>query len=297
MNLDEFVVKNPGYLVPDQARVAMLREYLLRRQQGLPEDVAFQLVSTGHQYAAAWKIEDRWELAFRAAASLTILADDSLRHDVMLLSLLKRKKQVEGILDDLFDTSTSMGDEQAKAAREYLKYSSEVDRIIDRINEFARQAATRFAEQNALPRWDERRREISQDLHAAYHGKGPQYDLLCQQLVSAKILLEQVEASPHNLDPSDYAKMTQVVVLLTNQLQKFTEATKSEAIRTEVQDALVKFMGIVEQVVAPSYPSLWNQLVQEVVRRAGGGQVIDQIIEEDLPRLTSAGVRDDPAPD
>lgn len=119
-------------------------------------------------------------------------------------------------------------------------------------------------------RYRERYRTVYEDLMRTYRELGPHYVLLVERLAHHAVLFEQmVEAGLGPEDPT-YRDMLRAHVELTNQLQKFTEASKQEVRRTEIHEAIAGALEVVEQIVAPSYPQLWRTLVGEVRRKALG---------------------------
>lgn len=260
------------YVDPDHART--MREYILARHNGAGESAALQ-ACTGASVAQVrtWHMQESWEHAYRAIRSLQLANDERISNAVLLSDLIERRQQIHDIVREAYDDSTNPQLDPAsksKAQQRYVTLSMEMDKVNDRVEAALIRVSGSFADTSALPKWVAVKDQIVGDLRDTYAAKGPQYELLIERTAAAILLQKQMEDAPAAIRPQEYARLSVTVVTLINQLQKYTEATKSQAVREEVQEALVSFMKIVENIVAPEAPSLWNRVVQEVVRRAGG---------------------------
>lgn len=256
-------------------RVAAMRDYVLLRHEGLTENDALGKMLLTWADTVDWCRRDKWEACFRAVEGSRLLASDALRADLRIKDVMLRKMQVEDIVNRLYEKATLPGEGAASAAAQYMRYARQLDETLDRLESEVSKSAQRFSELSALPVWRNHRADVLAGLHESYHGKGAQYDLLCTRLASVTVMIDQLEDSPTSIDPSQYEKLVTAQTHLINQLQKFTEATKSETIRSEVQEAIVRMMVIVEHHVAPTYPQLWNTITQDVIQRAGGGEIVE----------------------
>jgi hypothetical protein len=93
---------------------------------------------------------------------------------------------------------------------------------------------------------------------------GPHYVLLCERVASLHARLRQIESGALDVPSIDHARMNQQLLSFINQLQKYTEAMKSEQISAEAQGVAEKILMIVEKNLATSYPELWRGVMREV---------------------------------
>lgn len=261
-------------------RCAALREYLVLRHEGLSSEAARE--ASTYADAGMWALTDNWELAYRAVTTSTLLLDESFSAEREIIDLKKRRVQIQAIIDDVHNDATMPSDEKHAAQAAFLRHVSKLDEVQDRLRQVTHDASMRYAEHIATPRWATRRDQKLRDYRLAYQGKGPQYETLCERLADATVMIEILQSAPLTIDSTEYQRMNQTVVLLTNQLQKFTEATKTQAIKTEINEALGRFMDLMEELIAPDHPQLWDSVVREVIRRAGG------LISGEVPQFSIA---------
>jgi hypothetical protein len=102
-----------------------------------------------------------------------------------------------------------------------------------------------------------------EDLKGQFDG-GPHYDLLCERVAGLHVHLKRMETSTREYPAADHARLNQQLLSYINQLQKYTEAMKSESISKEAQGVAEKILLIVEKNLATSYPELWRGVMREV---------------------------------
>lgn len=289
-------------------KMTAMRAYLVARHQGQDLQTSFDRAVDASdrpwQEVKQWATEARWELAYRALATTSLLeTDDSLQSDVEIKRLLKQRYEIEALLEtvqgraearlpeitvDNLDYVVQLSRDSDHARDQYLKYREALARVDDQILAAKERPAYNFAQHNALPNWAQRKSDITAQLKQAYKGRGPQYDYLCEELAEAKVAVEQVRSHPTGIDPDKLLKFQDRVTSVTNQLQKYTEAQKSEIRREEVQVAVEATLQVVEVHIAATYPILWREIVEDVVRRLGG-EVIEH---EDGTLMIEAGAED-----
>jgi len=124
-----------------------------------------------------------------------------------------------------------------------------------------------------LPRtqvWEAQYQQMLHDFDAQYEQGGPQYKLLCERVAGLTIRLRQMEASGRDFNQSEYNQTNASLLSFVNQLQRFTEATRTEAVSKEAQAVAEVLMGIMERHVAVTYPELWQRIVGDVRRALEG---------------------------
>jgi len=142
------------------------------------------------------------------------------------------------------------------------------------ISQQAQDLGERFRRQRLeLPRtalWESQYQEMLSQFDAQYEQGGPQYRLLCERVAGLTIRLRQMEASGRDFNQSEYNQTNASLLSFINQLQRFTEATRTEAVSKEAQAVAETLMGIMERHVAVTYPELWSRIVTDIRRAMEG---------------------------
>lgn len=124
-----------------------------------------------------------------------------------------------------------------------------------------------------LPRtkiYEQQYQAMLQDFYAQYESGGPQYRLLAERVAGLTIRLRQMEASGRDFNQAEYNQTNASLLSFVNQLQRFTEAQKSETVSKEAQAVAESLMAIMERHTAVTYPELWNRIVVDVRRALEG---------------------------
>jgi hypothetical protein len=112
--------------------------------------------------------------------------------------------------------------------------------------------------------------KLRTSLREEYKGLGPHYELLCDNCAAISIKLRQMEASGRDYDSGEYTELHKLYLSYINQLQKYTEAIKSESINRQTQDVAEKLIQIFERHFGAGYPVEWNQAVLEIRQKIEG---------------------------
>lgn len=108
--------------------------------------------------------------------------------------------------------------------------------------------------------------QLIDDLKAQFDGGGPHYDLLCERVAGLHSRLRAMESSGRDFTPSEYAALNTQLLGYINQLQKYTESMKSEAISKETREAVEEVLRIVERHLGTTYLEVWHVIVKDVRR-------------------------------
>jgi alkylation response protein AidB-like acyl-CoA dehydrogenase len=111
--------------------------------------------------------------------------------------------------------------------------------------------------------WQKVAEEKLRELQEQFDG-GPHYDLLCERVAGLHVRLKQMEASGRDYPAAEYAYLNQQLLGYINQLQRYTEAMKTESISREAQGVAEKILQVVERNLATSHPELWRGVVRDV---------------------------------
>ena len=124
-----------------------------------------------------------------------------------------------------------------------------------------------------LPRtakWEQDYQAMLHDFDAQYEQGGPQYKLLCERVAGLTIRLRQMEASGRDFNQSEYNQTNASLLSFVNQLQRFTEATRTEAVSKEAQAVAEAIMAVVDRHISVTYPELWQRIVTDIRRAMEG---------------------------
>lgn len=205
----------------------------------------------------AWAMQDDWEGRFQRLQAVEQAAPGR-----QLQELMSRERQARDVLDDAYRRAM---DEKASPA-DVSRWATALEawtRASARLREEAEALRRVELEERADRIWTRRALRLEQELLREYGSLGAQYRILVRRLVSAEMRLERAEASGRMIDAAEYAELARTVRDLVAQLQKHTEATRTEAVRVEVQQAVATTLSIVERRLADR-PTLWAEVVREV---------------------------------
>src|SRR5215472_11493704 len=135
--------------------------------------------------------------------------------------------------------------------------------ISNQASELAETVRRSSLELHASARWSAEREAILADLHEQFEG-GPHYDLLTDRVASLSIRLRQMESSGRDYSAQEHATLNTQLLGYINQLQKYTEAMKSESISREAQTVAEQILQLVEKHCAVTYPELWLGIMRDV---------------------------------
>lgn len=106
--------------------------------------------------------------------------------------------------------------------------------------------------------------ETLAELQDEFQSGGPHYDLLCERVAGLHVRLREMEQAGRAYPPQEHARLNTQLLAYINQLQRYTEAMKTETISKEAQGVAEKILMIVEKNLATSYPELWRGVMREV---------------------------------
>ena len=93
---------------------------------------------------------------------------------------------------------------------------------------------------------------------------GPHYDLLCERVAALTARLRRMEEGPREYPPLEHSRLNQQLLGYINQLQKYTEAMKSETLSKEAQGVAEQILMVVEKNLSVSHPELWHSVMRDV---------------------------------
>lgn len=215
-----------------------------------------------------WEKEGAWEIRYRDQELASILEAEGLQPDRRLSALLHMEQEAREVLDG----AILVAKRPVATKDDVAQYNTALNawtNLQTKIAEAEADTRRRTFEQGNQDRWGDRYQEIFAGIMANYQGLGPQYEVLVSQLARQQVRVERAEASGRDVPLEETNESTKLTIALVGQLQKYTEATKSEAIRQEQQDAIMAVLRIVEGELS-DYPNLWQRVAQRVHRLVTG---------------------------
>lgn len=116
----------------------------------------------------------------------------------------------------------------------------------------------------SLSLFQQRFTQTHDDLMEHYGDLGPQYRLLVERLAAIDAKLNIIDNSQRDVSIQEISELNKLHTSLMNQLQRYTEATKTESLTRQTQETIQQLLIIVEHKVAPSNPQLWREIVHDV---------------------------------
>ena len=117
------------------------------------------------------------------------------------------------------------------------------------------------SEEWARTRWQ----ELYDKLLGQYGRLGPQYDLLARALASAEVRVERLERADRPIDASALRDAHKALLEGVAALQKFTETQKrAQLVVQEREFGARVIVHILEGIIGPQAPQLWDAAMQEV---------------------------------
>lgn len=106
--------------------------------------------------------------------------------------------------------------------------------------------------------------ETRQELLGEYGDLGPQYRLLIDRAAALHTRLKVLEQSDRDVPSSELSELHRLHLSYLAQLQRYTEAQKSEVLTQQTQDTVSALMVIIEHRLSQQYPQLWREVVGDV---------------------------------
>lgn len=197
-----------------------------------------------------------------------VLGDPSLDPAVRLKVVLEQAHRLheeweesQRVADDIDPTDDPEALQLARRAirdayRRWYEVSGQAASLADEVRKAHLEAPT-------ASEWDHAHAELMASLKEQFEG-GPHYDLLCERVAGLHVRLKRMEASGRDVPASEHAQVNAQLLGYINQLQKYTEAMKSESISREAQTVAEEILQLVEKHCAVTYPELWLTIMRDV---------------------------------
>lgn len=196
-----------------------------------------------------------------------LLADPGLDPTARLKDILRHVDRMheewtlaEALCDDLPEDSEKLRDAQAFVRGCYSRWLSAQEQAKHAEEEVRK----RSLEVPRSGEWAEMCRILTEELKRQYDGLGPHYDLLCENTASLAVRLRMIEASGRDVSSGEYVEMHKLYLGYVNQLQKYTEAMKSQTVSKLTQEVAEQIVQLFERHFGNTYPEEWKVCVQEL---------------------------------
>jgi hypothetical protein len=174
--------------------------------------------------------------------------------------------RADGFADVLLTTF-----EKPEAENRKAELRNEIRKLYNRWYELQQQAhkveqevRRRKLEAPLAGRWRDEFNRLREELTEQYAGLGAHYDLLCDNCAATAVRLRQMEESGRDFDSGEYVELHKLHLGYVNQLQKYTEAMKSESINRQTQEVAEKLVQIFERHFGTSFPEQWREAVADL---------------------------------
>jgi len=197
-----------------------------------------------------------------------VLADEALDPESRLTTVLEQVHRLkeewdeaQRVADDIDPADQPEELSLARRAirdayRRWYEVSAQATNLADEVRK-----AT--LEQPHTADWDTLHQDTLDSLREQFDG-GPHYDLLVERVAGLHVRLKRMESSGRDVPASEHAQLNAQLLGYINQLQKYTEAMKSESISREAQSVAERILGMVEKHCAVTYPELYLEIMKDV---------------------------------
>lgn len=197
----------------------------------------------------------------------TIFDDPLLDPEARLKLVLVALKRAQDEWDDWQRTADDIDpedqpDELEQARRETRNAYRRWSEIADQANQLAESLRRKKLEIPEGAAAQEEHARVYQELVQQFDG-GPHYRLLCQRVAALQVRLRQMETSGRSYSSAEHSHLNGQLLSYVNQLQKYTEALKTESISKESQAVAEAILGLVERHLA-AQPDLYLAIMRDV---------------------------------
>jgi hypothetical protein len=191
--------------------------------------------------------------------------DPATRLTFVLQALTRAQEEwddAQRVADDI--DPVDQPDELALARRAIRDAYRRWFEISGQASELAETVRRSHLELHSSQTWQRVRAALATQLKDQFEGGGPHYDLLCERTAALHVRLQQMESSGRDYSAQEHAALNTQMLAYINQLQKYTEAMKSESISREAQSVAETILSLVEKHCATTYPELWLGITRDV---------------------------------
>lgn len=239
---------------PPADALASLQTVLASGRADLPPD------APPPEPVRGWAIEHSWERRFSQQESLRPLDGETQRAAATVEETKIYLQKAKDRLDAHTDKEEGWGEAGTKIfvalSGQVLRWQSALGEAEDHLRQLILERQTEEARQQA--------EALYTDLIEQYGGMGKQYELLCKRLAEITVKIEQANASGRLVSAEEFSKLYDMHIKAVGQLQKYTEATKSETLTKETREYLTALLRVMEPHLAPVAPSAWRDALQAV---------------------------------
>lgn len=217
-----------------------------------------------------WEREGGWEHEFQRQERLRALDEPELRDDRRLEDALQLVRENREIVERLRD---KLSLEEAGPA-DFQRWKFAQDALASaqkRLDEVEAKVRARLTDQGSDVEYSPEYQKLLGELMEAYGDKGVQYRVLVRTLAAAEVKLRAVQRA--GSESESFVELTKLVVSISNQIQKYTEAQKTQAIDEKVQEGMVAVLNIVERHLQ-GFPNVWKAIAQEVAAAVGEPEAV-----------------------
>ena len=257
----------------DARRALTIKEIYMsaRRKHETAED-ALQATMAANSHRATqaeietWWLEQDWEGDFtrKTSAPIDVVREETHPQVMLEKAITQEKAAYQAVELAEQKMRAKPGDKKlvadwASATDAWRKIAREVGVHAEKVRTFELEIANQ-------PIWQKQWEDLVASLKAQYRGQGPHYNLLCEDVADIAIRLRRIRQSERTLAPRDAYAWHHMLHEAIKRLQMYTESTKVETTKREVNAVTANLLNILETIIKPENPALWEGCVLAIRR-------------------------------
>lgn len=205
----------------------------------------------------SWARQDDWETVYRDRRAMGLPADPSDPSDVVA-ALYTQVARARTLVDEAFELAREADGRVPShhEKRDYREADARYTKLLDQLETRRLKAERGREERQLLTSWSGEVRDATEGLLALYGSRGEHYRILCRAVAPVAVKLNH--ALDLRLDTDEHDKLMATLCGTIAQLQKHTEATRTEAATEHVIDVV---LGVVERHLGQ--PRKFLEIVQD----------------------------------
>lgn len=109
--------------------------------------------------------------------------------------------------------------------------------------------------------------QLEAQLREQYGSRGVVFERLCRQLAEVSVTLDLLAERGGDVALQTYSKLHELQVDIINQLRRHEESADADNVSDEARELTIAALRVIENVVAPAAPQLWQQAVKALRRK------------------------------
>jgi hypothetical protein len=214
-----------------------------------------------------WARDGGWEKCYDQQRALATLSDEEFKNDYRLQRLRMQLRNAAEVLNNAYSKVTRTDDEGNALSistdvetygKAYKIWKDALDSLWEAEQQLRRSLESRSTADSAT-----RKDVIVNELLAEYGDYGPQYRHLISLVAGITLRIEAMEVGGRDAPSAEYVQLAKLKLDAINQMQKYTEATKSATVSQELNSLGAKFLEIAERRFG-TYPDEFAAFIEDI---------------------------------